>query len=105
VTDVVYLSPVAPEAYVLNLVPGTSGVDLSTVTAASLIVRKPSGDETTWTATRSAQTATTLTLTHVFIAADVAESGEYVIYASLTIPSGTVRSAPQPLTARERFEV
>jgi hypothetical protein len=103
--DYVYLDPVAPEAFVLNLVPGTSGVDLSTVTAASFIVRKPDGAETTWTVTRTNATASTLTCTHVFVAGDVDIAGEFVVYAKLTIPSGFVRSAPQHLTARGRFEV
>jgi len=103
--DYVYLNPVAPEAFVVNLVPGTSGVDLSTTTASVFIVREPDGTETTWSSTRTNATTTTLTCTHVFVAGDVDQAGEFVIYVSLTIPSGTVRSAPQHLTARGRFEV
>lgn len=103
--DYVYVDAVAPEAYVLDLTPGSSGVDLSTVTASLLIVQKPNGAETTWTAVESNKTSTTLTLTHAYGEEDVDLAGEYVIYASLTIPSGTVRSEPQPLTARGRFEV
>lgn len=101
---VVYEDAVAPEAYVLNLTPGDSGVDLSTVTAASFLVLRSDGVRATWTATRSNQTATTLTLTYSFAAADVNKPGKYVIFASLTIPSGTVRSTPQVLTVKGKYE-
>ncbi len=100
----VYVGLVAPYAYVLDLVPGDSGVDLATVTAGLLHVRDPDGNETTWTVALSNQTMTTLTLTHEYVTGDVAVSGEFVIYANLTIPAGTVRSVPQPLTVHERFE-
>lgn len=103
--DDVYVGIVAPYAYVLNLVPGDSGVDLSTVSAAVLVVQKDDGTETTWTCAMTNPSATTLTLTHPYIAGDVNMSGEFVIYANLTIPAGTVRSLPQPLIVRERFEV
>jgi hypothetical protein len=105
VSDFVYLDPVAPEVYVLDLTPGTSGVDLSTVSAAVLVVQEPDGTQTTWSAVRSNITSTTLTLTHAYAAGDVDQAGEFVIYAALTIPSGTVRSIPQPLIGRGKFEV
>ena len=91
----VYSGAVAPESYRVNLTPGASGVDLSTVTAASFAVQLPDGTTATWTATRSSQTATTLTLTHTFLAAETSQIGVYRVYANLTIPSGTVRSLPR----------
>lgn len=101
---VVYEDAVAPEAAVLAITPGTSGVDLSTVTAGSFKVLKPTGVEATWTGTRSNQTATTLTLTYTLTSSDVATPGRYVVYASLTIPSGTVRTKPQVLIVRGKYE-
>lgn len=101
---IVYVGAVAPEAYVLYVTPGDSGVDLSTVTSATFYVQEVDGTETTWSATRSNQTADTLTLTHTFVAADVEEPGELVIYAKLTIPSGTVRTLPRTLIARGNFD-
>ena len=102
---VVYEDAVAPEAAVMNVTPGDSGVDLSTVTAAAFKVLKPSGTEDSWTATRSNQTANTLTLTYTLLAANVAVPGRYAIYASLTIPSGTVRTKPVVLLVRGKYEV
>ena len=97
----------APEAYVLNVTPGTSGVDLSTVTAAVLSVRLPDGTETTWTADMTNQTATTLTLTHTFdsLGAETASAGPYAVSAALTLPSGTVRTEPQRLAVKGEYEV
>jgi hypothetical protein len=104
VADVVYVGAVAPENYVLDLTPGTTGIDLTTVSAAILRVQDPEGNETTWAVVSSNITATTLTLTHDFIAGDIALSGPYVVYAELTIPAGTVRSLPRTRLARGRFE-
>lgn len=95
----------APAAYVLNLTPETAGVDLSTVTAASLSVRKPDGTTTSWSATRSNQTTTTLTLTHLFDVADLTKAGQYVIHALLTLPAGTLPSEPVILLVKNEYEV
>jgi|CXWL01.1.fsa_nt_gi hypothetical protein len=103
-SGVVYLGPVAPEAYVVDVVPGTSGVDLSTVTDAALLVLRPDGAEVVWSVTRSNQTASTLTLTHVFEATDVDVVGEYGVYAAMTIPAGTVRSEPRSFPGLGRFD-
>lgn len=105
--NVVYQGAKAPEAYVLNVTPGDSGVDLSTVSAASLSVSLSDGTETTWAATRSNQTASTLRLTHTFDSGgtETAQPGTYVVYAVLTIPSGVVRTAPRVLQVRGEYEV
>lgn len=102
----VYAGAVAPESYTLDVTPGSSGVDLSTVTAASFKVLKSDGSTATWTATRSNQTATTLTLAYQFSAggADVSVAGVYSIYASLTIPAGTVRTRPRTLYVNGTYE-
>lgn len=101
---VVWEDAVAPEALVVNVTPGDSGVDLSTVTAASFKVLKVDGTTATWTATRSNQTATTLKCTYTLLAADVAKPGRYVYYVAMTIPSGTVRTKPRVLIVRGLYE-
>lgn len=103
--DDVVEDAVAPEAYVLNVTPGDSGVDLSTVTAASIKVLKPTGEEASWSATLTNATASTLTLTYTFTTNDVARPGRYRAYAALTIPSGTVRTRAKEFLVRGKFEV
>lgn len=97
----------APEAYVLNVTPGESGVDLNTVSAAAFSVRLAGGTETSWTAATSNQTSSTLTLTHTFDTggAETAQIGTYVVYAILTIPSGTVRTEARELPVKGEYEV
>lgn len=112
---VIYAGAQAPEGYSLDLTPGTSGVDLSTVTAAELHVQKPDGQVAVWAVAITNQTSTTITLTHDFVVpapmatppvpSDVAAPGPYVIVAILTIPSGIVRSAPRLLPVPGQFEV
>lgn len=101
---VVWEDAVAPEALVVNITPGDSGVDLSTVTAGVFKVLKPTGAEASWTGTRSNQTASTLRLTYTFTAGDVAVPGRYVYYAQLTIPSGTVTIKRRALVVRGKYE-
>lgn len=100
---IIYQGAVAPEAFVLNLTPGTSGVDLSTVTAAQIKVKRPDGSFLTWTATRSLQTTTTLTLTYVLTTPDTTLLGKHVAYAILTVPGGTVRSVPLAFTVADQY--
>lgn len=80
----------------LDVTPGTSGIDLTTVSAYILKVKRPDGSLTTWAVTASNQTTVTLRLTHP-ISGDVSEAGTYYIYASLTIPGGTARTKPRAL--------
>lgn len=91
----------------MDVTPGTSGIDLSTVTNAVFGVEKPDGTVVEWAATMSNQTATTLTLTYVLSAlgTDVAIPGPYAVVAFLEIPSGTVRTAPRLLTVMGMYEV
>lgn len=104
-SNFVYLNPVAPETYTSDIVPGTSGVDLSTVTAAVFSVRKPDETELTWAATLSNQTSTTLTLTHAYAAGDVDTTGRYLVFALLTMPSGHVRTSTKAFTGKGKYEL
>ena len=102
--NTVYQGALAPEALIQNITPGLSGVDLSTVTAATFKVKKPDGTIYSWAATRSNQTATTLTLTYVFqSAADTAQLGSHVAVAFLTVPAGVVRTIPQNYTVVDQY--
>lgn len=101
----VYQGAVAPEVYQLDITPGSSGIDLSTVSAAVLKVHLPDGTDTTWSVVMSNKTTTTLTLKHTFINTDTAQTGIYVIYASLTISLGTVRTRPSRLLVKVPYAV
>lgn len=99
----IYQGAVAPEALAINVVPGQSGLDLSTVTAATLSVKDLAGTVSTWSATRSNQTASTLTLTHTLVAGDTAVLGLHIVYANLTVPGGTIRTIPKTFTVADPF--
>lgn len=99
----VYQGAVAPESYVLDITPGASGLNLTTVSAAVLKVRKSNGAEVDWAATLSNQAAATLTLTHQFVGGDLDVDGSYSVYAALTVPGGTVRTEPRTLQVKPRF--
>lgn len=100
----VWQGAVAPEGYSLDVTPGVASVDLSTVSAQVFNVKKPDGTTTTWACSRTNQTASTLTLTHTFVGADVTTPGSYVVYAALTIPAGTVRTKPRVLVVKPTYE-
>lgn len=106
-TDFIYQGAVSPASYRLNVTPGTSGIDLTTIASAVFKVRRRSDDSTaTWTAVLSAQTTSTLTLTYVFIAGDTDVVGTYEIYALLTIAAagGTVRTDTQKMNVKGTYE-
>ena len=89
-----YVGLVAPKQYVVTVVPGASSLDLSTVSVATIEIRKPDGTTASWTTALSAQTATTLTLTHTFSAApsEVDQAGTWHFYAKFTVPGGYDRT-------------
>lgn len=86
----------SPEAYELTITQGASGLDLSTVSAVSLKIRRNtgSGGESTWSTALSAQTSTSLKATHTFAAdgSDVPEKDTLEVEAFLTTPGGTRRA-------------
>ena len=102
---VAYVGAVAPESVAIAVTQGQSGIDLSTVTAATMLVQLPDGQETTWDASLSGATALGVTVTHTFQAGDLQIPGRYVILAALTVPAGTIRSRPRVLTVLPKFSV
>lgn len=89
--SVLRVGDVAPKKYVLEIT--STEVDLTTVSAVAIRVRRPSGKVVTWAATPSNQTATTLRLTHVLEEDDLV-AGEHVFVAVMTVPDGEIRSEP-----------
>lgn len=107
-TDFIYAGTTTPGAVRINVVPGTSGIDLTTIASAVFKVRRESDKSlATWTATMTSQTATTLTLTYVLASGDDDIVGTYRIYALLTISSGggTVRTDTLATVVKGEFEV
>lgn len=91
----------APRTITLTYAAAESlGISLSTVTAASIAVRKP-GETATWTASITAQSASSITIRHSFAAdgLDVDVAGEYFLRAWLTIPSGVIETDRLTLVA------
>lgn len=102
----IYQNALQPEAFSVTVTNGDTGLDMTTVTAASLSVQLPDGTTTTWVASISGATTTQLTVTHTMPSSapsDVATVGEYSVVAVLTIPSGTVRGQPVRLVVRPYY--
>lgn len=84
---------VAPETYSVAFTPGTSGLDLTGVSAVTLKIRKPSGSTATWSTALTNQTTSTLTATHTFSAApsEVDEAGTWHFLALFTVAGGYIQ--------------
>ena len=93
----------SPEGIQVNVTPGAMSLDLTTVTAAQIKVRRPDGTTAFWSATLSNQTPTTLTLTHLFLSGDVDQIGNWWAVAYLTVPGGTERTISQPFQVGPEF--
>lgn len=104
-TATVYVGAVSPESFAMDVTPGESGVDLSTVTEAVLYALKPSQEIASWTADLSEQTADALTVSYSFPGTSpVDEEGDWKVYALLTLPDGTVRTTSVTLRVLGRFQ-
>ena len=107
-SDFVYQDQLDTDGYILDVTPGTSGLDLSTIATATFrVLRKADNSTTTWTATLSSQTATTLTLTYLFAAGEIdGIKGTYVVYARMVVTgSGRLkRTAPRVLVVKGNYE-
>jgi len=104
-----YVGMVAPP-YVMDVVQGLSGIDLTTVSSAEIRVRKPglapssAARDVTWAVVTSGPTATRLRLTHTLVAGDLDVRGMYFIYARVTTPSGVRRTRTVTRFVRGEFE-
>ena len=78
---------VAPVALQITVNAGNSGIDLTEMTAAVLIVLKPDGTEHTWTAVLDADENIAV-LEYAFAAGAVEVTGTYVATPYFTSPGG-----------------
>ena len=102
----IYQNAIAPETVSIVVESGDSGIDMTTISAASMKVQDEDGNEVTWTAALSGATTSQVTVTHTMPASlpsDVPDVGEYSVVCSLTLPSGTVRSRPARLVVRPYY--
>jgi len=97
------LGGLSPLACVLNISPGSTGMDLTSVTSAVILARNAAGVSVSWACTLSSQTFNTLTLTHNYLAGDLPAVGLISLYANLTVPSGLVPTTSVQLTVYDPF--
>jgi len=90
-------------AYPVTVVITSSTLDLSLVSAVSLAVRYANGDVTSWTATITAQTTTSLTLVHTPAVGHPLVAGTAKVQPQLTNPSGTWQPHARSLHVLEPF--
>jgi hypothetical protein len=80
-----------PNALFVQVASADGGLDLTTVTSATLQVRRPDGTTASWPAALVAgATALTLTVERIFAVTDCPTTGEYAIAPVLAVPGGTV---------------
>ena len=86
----VYVGALAPEYLSVTVErDGNSYIsDLTTVTSAVLVVRKPDGTTVTWAVTLNNQTTGSVELRHVYAAGDISMPGTYTVLAKLTTGAG-----------------
>lgn len=92
----IYAGAVAPESLTMIITSDPDGVDLTSVSAAVIRVKKAGASYSDWGAAVIARDVHEITIRHVLEAGDTSASGDYVAMAILTVPDGTVRSDPQP---------
>ncbi len=101
--EVVYQGAVAPESMTLTVT--ASGLeDLTTVTAAVIWIKMPNAARVEWSATITAQSQKSITLSHVFSSGEVDTVGKMKLVAYLTTPTGLIRSKPADLTVVDPFQ-
>lgn len=98
---------VAPNTYWVTVSQDGSmaAFDFTTVSAASIVVKKPSGATQAWTTVLSPQTTTGLTATHTLAFGDLDEAGTYTGYLLMTVPGGTIQSGVNTFYVAEQFAV
>lgn len=99
-----YVNSVAPAAFEFTATAGTSGQDMSEVSAATIEVQRADNSTSSWSASLSGATTEQVTLTHTIAGGDLTVAGRYHAYASLTVPSGTLRTQTIPFTVKEEYQ-
>lgn len=101
--NIVYRSPRAPEAFFEIVNQDDTGLDMTTVTAATYSVKDPLGIHYTWDCILINQSTANVTVVHPFVSGDLDITGDYEIFANLTIPGGVVRTVPKQFTVVEEY--
>ena len=101
-----WVGTVAPEVFDILVISPAGGLDLTTVSAASIQVYLPNGTLATWAATLVGATTTQLTVRHTFAVSpsDVLTPGTLVAYAHLTVPGGFIDTPRIEKTVRATWE-
>lgn len=99
----IYAGAVAPEAIALDITTGESGLDLSTVSAATMHVLHEDGTTAVWACTVSNATPTSCRVTHAFQVGDVTKREKIVVVPYLTVPGGTQRCERYTTTVEDEF--
>ncbi len=100
-----YVGARPTESFVFVVAQAPGGPDLSAVTGAFISVQYPDDTVHSWDAVISAQSATGLTLTHLFQAGNVDIVGDYVARAVMQVSGGVIRSAPKPFSVIDQFQL
>jgi len=105
--SVVRQGALAPKSYSILAQAGDSGVDMTTVTAATIEVQLPDGSRPSWPALLSNASVASVLVTHAFAAGDLPIRGFYAVLARLTVPFGSnvLETDPERLAVLGEFEV
>lgn len=81
---------VAPQTYAVPFSSPAGGLDLTTVSAISIEIRKPDGSTASWSTALTGATATAVTATHSFSASpsELDQAGTWHFRAKMTIAGG-----------------
>lgn len=99
----VHQNAVAPYAIRYDGTSEDAAYDLSTATSGRFDVEYSDGTTAQWTATLSNQTATTLRLTHVFVAGDVPNVEVVLIEPRVSTPAGEFVFEARELRVRAKY--
>jgi len=97
---IVYKGAKSPETIQVTILRGDSGLDLSTVTAVTFVVRDERGGEVTWTAVIESKSWERLVAHHIFdtLGNETRAPGKYRLMPMLTVAGGVRRGNPLMLT-------
>lgn len=97
------LGGLSPLAFVMNVTPGSSGLDLTTVTSVSVLARGSGTSNASWFSALSNQTTDTLTITHYYVAGDLSSIGLIQLYALMSTVGGPIPTSSVQLTVYDPF--
>lgn len=99
----IHVNPVSPQALVMTCTPSNALPDMTQVQSSVLVLADPNGLAIELSATISAQSPSSLTLTHLFAPGEVVRVGTYSVYPVHTIATGTIRGSTQQFQSTAQF--